>query len=75
MQTTDHAVARFRLVVLHKTHLETRLFHEIPLIETLEKIPASIAEDAGLDNLQSFYFGINYVHSQPFSSDTDHTGS
>jgi hypothetical protein len=49
MQTAQHVPCRPRMVVLHKISLDTGQFSESPLIETLEKETAIIAEHLGLD--------------------------
>ena len=48
MQTTQHALGRLAVVVLHKAHIQARALGKVTRIETLIKESPRIAKHLGL---------------------------
>ena len=66
MQTSHHAIAAHKLVVLAEVNTVSQdwgnLLIKFSLAEALEEVATSVAEEAWLNNEHAIYFGLNYIH-------------
>ena len=66
MQTSHHAIAAHRLVVLAEVNTMSQdwgnLLFKFSLAEALEEVAARVAEEAWLYNENAFYIGFDNIH-------------
>ena len=72
MQTSHHAIAAHRLVVLAEVYTVSQdwgnLFFKLSLAETLEEVATSITEETWLNNEHAINIGFDYIHDSNLSS-------
>ena len=66
MQTSHHAIAAHRLVVLAEVNTVTQdwgnLFFKLPLAEALEEVTTRVAKEAWLNYENAINFSFDYIH-------------
>ena len=68
MQTSHHAIAAHRLVILAEVNMVSQdwgnLLFKLSLAETLEEVATSVTEEAWLYNEYAFNISFDYIHCE-----------